>query len=139
MVLLGGAVRSYPQLSKLSFNKLLIQKDLSLAFSYSGFILGITVIMIASFSMNILSWQEYTVQVSLNIIKACLVFPIFRFAIRYVFRIKDPTLNMKEVNTQLLNMGYGIYEGVNFFTACFLTSVIIKRLEFGSFYPVIGN
>jgi hypothetical protein len=41
IVLIGFATKSYSIISKLPFNRLLVQKNLGLAFSYLGFLLGL--------------------------------------------------------------------------------------------------
>jgi hypothetical protein len=134
IVIMGFAVKFYKWVSELSFNKLVIQKDMTLAFSYMGFIWGITVIIISSFTLNVESPQSFAVNVILNILKAAIVFPFFRWGLKYIFRIQY----FRQSKIEEVNYGFGIAEGIMFFTACFLTSVIINQITFGSIYPNIN-
>ena len=130
MVLIGFATKIYKWISPLSFNKLMIQKDLTLAFSYSGFIIGIAIIIVSAFSQNIDSLQGYTVQVLLNIIKAVIVFPIFFKGIRLVFKVQE--LKYSSANpVPFHTYGYGVYEGILFLSTSILTSIVVNQITFG--------
>lgn len=139
IVLMGFATKSFSIISKLPFNKLVVNKNLAIAFSYTGFVLGWTMIIISSLDQPIVSIDHYTISVILNIILSLLIFPLFRYGLIFIFRFKDD-LSSKDVDfikdTQSIETGHGIYEGGLFFTSCYLTTVITGRILFGTFYPV---
>jgi uncharacterized membrane protein YjfL (UPF0719 family) len=139
IVLLGFATKSFGLISKLPFNKLVVNKNNAIAFSYMGFILGWSVIIASSLNHPMESIDHYTITVILNIILSLLVFPLFRYGLAWVFRFKDD-LQIKQIDmireVQTVEPGYGIYEGGLFFTSCYLTTVITGQIVFGTFYPV---
>ena len=143
MVVLGFASKSYSFFSKLSFNKLLIQKSLALAFSYSGFIWGWVFIIASAMNRPLNNLWTYTMQTLLNIMLSIIIFPLFKKGIVVIFQIQNDLVaatnnnhgNLAVREAIIPKVGYGIYEGTVFFAACFLTSVITGRISFGTFYP----
>lgn len=143
VVIVGFSTRIYRFISKLSFNKLLIQKNYALSFSYSGFFLGLTILIISSFSQAIpLRKENYIVQVLLKITLSAIIFPLFQKGIIWSFRIKDPITSPPKGSSNSDDLydnpepGVGIYEGVLFLSAAYLTSVIIEKVRFGNFFPI---
>jgi len=139
MVILGFSVRSFPIVSKLSLNKLIVQKNISVAFSYSGFILGWTLIISSSLENNMRDYVWYNIQVVLKILLSIIVFPLFRWGLIKIFKIENDfrTDVLSEDGKELLGpeIGFGLYEGAIFLVSCLLTSVITGNIFFGSFYP----
>ena len=139
IVILGFATKSYSLLSKLPINRLIIQQNIAVACSYSGFLWGWTFILSASLNNNISNIYWYSVEVILKLLLSIIVFPLFKKGIQLVYKMQDD-LDL-EVNSQINkdlqgpNTGYGVYEGTVFFTACFLTTVITNQIHFGDFYP----
>ncbi len=136
LVLFGFATKLYPLVSQFSFNKMLIRKSTSLAISYSGFILGCTIIIVTAFDQEHFDIKSYGLQVILRILLSVIFYPLFRKGILLIYRIeagKDfkPSLN-KELEVPL---GYGVYEGGTFLTTALLTSIIVGRIQFGTIYP----
>jgi uncharacterized membrane protein YjfL (UPF0719 family) len=132
LVVIGFSIKSFKWLSRLSFNKLIIQKDITLGFSFSGFVFGLGVLIVACFSQSVLNWQSYATQVILNILKASMVFPVIKFLITKIFKVEE--IKESEINTENA-FGYGLYEGILFLTCAFFTAIIINQIYFGSFYP----
>ncbi|MBF0300059.1 MAG: DUF350 domain-containing protein [Oligoflexia bacterium] len=152
LVLLGISAKTFNYLSKLPFNKLLIRKNMALAFSFSGHILGPTMIIVTSMQEQVASIENYVFQVFLKILLSIIILPIFLKALKYIFRMHDDLLpednnpnikayhnfndeNNTNVDSNSPSLGYGLYEGGIFFTSCFLTSVITTHILFGNFYP----
>ena len=131
MVLFGLSSKLYKFVSKLSFNSLMIQKNIGLSLSYSGFLLGTTVIISSAFSHEHHDITSYTIQVILKTLLGALILPIFRFGIVTVFKIQESSTATPDEG----NLGHGIYEGATFLTSAILTSIIIGQIHFGTIYP----
>ena len=138
MVLLGLSVKSFPFLSKLSFNRLIVQKNISIGLSYMGFIWGWTLIITSSLNHSLEDIKWYSVQVILKILLCLIILPIFRKGLLWLFLIQENIKSnvTKEEDRQEENTGQGIFEGSFFLTSCFLTTVITQQIHFGTFYPV---
>jgi hypothetical protein len=139
LVLIGFATKTFTILSKLPFNLLLIQKSNSIAISYFCFFLGWSMIIASSLNNQLLELKWYAIQVILKILLSIIILPIFMKGIKIIFNLEDDfdkqkgDLSGKDLSQ--IDVGYGIYEGATFFTACFLTIVITGRVYFGTFYP----
>ncbi len=113
LVLFGFSTKLFQYVSKLPFNSLMIQKNLGLAFSYSGFLFGSSIIIIAAFHHEHHDLISYCIQVILKALLGALIFPLFRLGLTYVYQIqlvetKNPNL------TDPPQLGYGIHEGAVF-------------------------
>lgn len=138
MVALGFATKTFQLISKLSFNKLLIQKNMALAFSYSGFFLGIVIIMASSINHEISNIKDFVIQTLLKVLLSLILLPIFKRGLSLIFRFQDTMAKADlDRSRELENPeeGFGIYEGLLFLTCAFLTSIITGHLYFGTFYP----
>lgn len=136
MVLLGFATKTYFLISKLPFNRLLIQKNMCLAFSYGGFFWAWTIVISSSMGHYLENIKWFAIQVILKILLASIIFPIFRKGLIWTFKIQDDLTPASKADGTGFELGYGIYEGVLFLTAAFLTTVITEQIRFGTFYPV---
>lgn len=140
IVILGLATKTFSLVSKLHFNRLIIQKNLGLAFSYMGFFWGWTIIIGSSLDHALLEIRWYAIHVILKIILAMIIIPIFLKGIGTIFNIQeDPTGETTNEQGKIQDdrlIGHGVYEGGVFFTSCFLTRVITEQIMFGTFYPV---
>ncbi|MCO4792429.1 MAG: hypothetical protein KC493_01860 [Bacteriovoracaceae bacterium] len=140
IVLIGFATKSFGIISKLPFNRLLVQKNLGLAFSYLGFFWGWTLIISSSINNELIDIRWFSIQVILKIVLSLIIIPIFRKGLLIIFKFHDEiekeiVIDNKPEN-QEKTLGYGIYEGSIFFASCFLTTVITGHINFGTFYPV---
>ena len=137
MVVIGFASKFFPLISRLRFQKLLIQKNMGLSFSYLGFFLGLIIILSSSLNHKLLDIQVYSIEVFLKIILSLIILPIFKKGIPFIFKMQDDLeqsskpLTKKEKEEP--EVGYGIYEGVIFFTSALLTTVITDHIAFGPF------
>lgn len=131
LTIFGLSNKLYKFVSKLNFNALMIQKNVGLAISYSGFILGATVIIMSSFDHDHTNLINYLIQILLKIILGIFIFPIFKFGINYAFQMQTN----KEMKEHSEYIGFGIYEGCSFLMASILCTVIIEQIHFGTIYP----
>ncbi|PIK13835.1 hypothetical protein [Halobacteriovorax sp. JY17] len=140
MVLLGFSTKSYSLISKLSFNRLLVQKNLAVGISYLGFIWGWALVINSSFDHELLNIKWYSIHVILKLILALLIIPIFRSGLIFIFKLQDDFNTTSKSKAGAVDstaeIGYGVYEGAIFFTSCYLTTVITGNINFGNFYPV---
>ncbi|MEK6624847.1 MAG: hypothetical protein AABY86_07760 [Bdellovibrionota bacterium] len=149
MAITGIAMKGFELISKLPFHKLLAKKNIAVAFSYTGFIWGWTLLVTNALEHDLVDLKSYSIQFLLKIILSAIVFPLFKHGLSIIFQLKDesysPTVHGVEINARssvgTLNheapdIGVGLYEGVLFFTSAFLTGIITASIDFGSFYPV---
>jgi uncharacterized membrane protein YjfL (UPF0719 family) len=135
IVMVGLTAKAYPFLSKLPFNKLLIQKNLAIAFSYGGHILGWTLLIANALKNETRDVQWYAVQIILKLLLAIIIFPLFCRGLTYVFRIQEEQEITQTSGEDIeRDLGHGIYEGCLFLTACFLTAVVTEHIHFEHFY-----
>jgi uncharacterized membrane protein YjfL (UPF0719 family) len=136
MVLYGVVGKLFRFISPLSLNKLIIQKNLAIAISYSGFLFGATTLIMAAFEQNHIDVKRYGVQVLLSIILSLLIYPIFILGFRKAFNIQDDLmLKSHENEVPLPEIGYGVYEAAMYQAAGLLTSIIVGHVELGIIYP----
>lgn len=140
IVIIGFSIKTFKMMSKLSFNRLMIQKKLSISFSYFGFFWGWIVMITSALNHPINNIKWYAVQTILKIILCLIIFPIFRMAIIWMYKIKEDfsMSDQKGSNKDVedAELGYGIYEGSLFLVCAYLTTVITGHVYFGTFYPV---
>lgn len=140
MVLVGFSTKAYAIISKLSFNRLLVQKNLAIALSYTGFLWGQCLIISSALNHEITDIKWYSIQVILKLLLSLIIVPIFRKGLILIFRIQDDLPSKSDDNTHGANneveLGYGIYEGAILFTSCFLTTVVTGNIQYGNFYPI---
>ena len=138
MVLIGFGAKIFPLLSKLSFNRLLVQKNIAISFSYTGFFWGQCLIVSSGLDHALTDIKWYSIQVITKIILSLIITPIFQRALIFIFNIQNEIVSKEEQdksNSSDIEVGYGIYEGAIIFTTCFLTTVITGQITFGNFYP----
>ncbi len=133
LVIFGFSTRMFKYISKLSFNSLMIQKNIGLGSAYAGFLFGNTVLIMAAFSHEHHDITSYIIQVILKTLLGILILPIFRYGLMYIFKIQETeTKNKVEEHVHL---GYGIYVGATYLTSSLLTSIVISQIHFGTIYP----
>ncbi|HAZ11873.1 MAG: hypothetical protein A2X86_07520 [Bdellovibrionales bacterium GWA2_49_15] len=150
MAITGIAMKGFDLISKLPFHKLLAQKNIAVAFSYTGFIWGWTLLVTNSLEHDLVDLKSYSIQFLLKIILSAIVFPLFKQGLSLIYQLKDEsgaiapvhgvginaTSSMEMLYHEGPGVGTGLYEGVLFFTSAFLTGIITASIDFGSFYPV---
>lgn len=132
LVIIGVGFKCYPLASQMPFNTLLTQKNLGISFSFSGFILGLSLIIVSAISRPIEELNWYAVQIVLKIILAMLIAPLLVLFITKIFKIRPLAVGEYRGEEAL---GHGIYEGVLFFTTALLTKLITAKIIFGEIYP----
>jgi len=137
LVIVGFSVKYYTFISRLSFNRLLIQKNLSLCFSYGGFTLGAGIIIASCFDQEHYDITVYVIQVLLKTILSLIIFPIFKKGLVKIFPIKlgEERGHEGHIDTDMQSLGYGFFEGSVFISAAILTTMIVNRIQFGTIYP----
>lgn len=135
MVLLGFAYKAYNVFSKMPFARLLLQQNIGVALSYTGYLWGWTMLITGAVDQPLTDIKWYSVQVLLRLLLSLIIFPIFRKGIMLIFRVNKHYETDKEPTIEG-SLGYGIFEGALFFTSAFLTTVITEHIHFGTFYPV---
>ncbi len=145
MIIVGFCTKTFSILSQLPFNRLLVQKNIAIAPSYMGFIFGWTIVISNIFNHRMEDIQWYGIQVLLKLILTLIIIPFFQKGITFLFKVKEENVqddllsqkNKKNKSDDSLDglVGHGFFEGSLFFTACFLTTVIIENIDFGTFYP----
>lgn len=137
LVIVGFSVKYYTFISKLSFNRLMIQKNLSLCFSYGGFTLGSGFIIASCFDQEHHDITVFCIQVLLKTILSLIIFPIFKKGLVKIFPIKlgeDRGLE-GHIDNDMQSLGYGFFEGCVFISGAILTTMIVNRIQFGTIYP----
>lgn len=137
LVIVGISVKYYTLISRLTFNRLLIQKNLSLCFSYGGFVLGAGIIIASCFDQEHYDITIYCIQVLLKTILSLIIFPIFKKGLFYIFPIKlgETGGHESQIESDRQSYGYGFYEGAVFIAGAILTTMIVNRIQFGTIYP----
>ncbi|MEE2671000.1 MAG: hypothetical protein VYA54_04785 [Bdellovibrionota bacterium] len=133
LVIYGVSTRLFKYISPLSFNSLMIQKNIGLAIAYSGFLLGNTVIMMSSYTQENYDLTDFLIQVLLKVNLSVLILPLFYYGLTYVFRITIKPDHSNNDNT--IHLGQGIYGFSIYLLGAFLTSIIITQIHFGTIYP----
>jgi uncharacterized membrane protein YjfL (UPF0719 family) len=137
LVIVGFSVKYYSFISKLSFNRLLIQKNLSLCFSYGGFTLGAGLVIASCFDQEHYDITVYLIQVLLKTVLSLIIFPLFKKGLVRIFPIKLGEERGLEghIDTDMQSLGYGFFEGCIYISGAFLTTMIVNRIQFGTIYP----
>lgn len=137
LVIVGFSVKYYTFISKLTFNRLLIQKNLSLCFSYGGFSLGAGFIISSCFDQEHYDITVYCIQVLLKTVLSLIIFPLFKKGLVKIFPIRmgDERGLEGQIENEMLSLGYGFYEGSLFISGAILTTMIVNRIQFGTIYP----
>jgi uncharacterized membrane protein YjfL (UPF0719 family) len=137
LVIVGFSVKYFTFISKLSFNRLLIQKNLSLCFSYGGFSLGAGFVIASCFDQEHYDITVYCIQVLLKTILSLIIFPIFKKGLIRIFPIKIGEERGLEghIENDMQSLGYGFFEGCVFISGAILTTMIVNRIQFGTIYP----
>jgi len=133
VVIIGFASKTFKLVSKLNFNQLLVQKNLAIGISYFGFFLGWVIIIGSSINIPINDIKNYGIQVILRILLSLIIFPLFRAALIYIFKIEQDVDEFKtegELGVPTVSVGYGIYEGIILLTTAYLTTVITGNIHF---------
>lgn len=137
LILIAVSFKAFPLVCNLPFNRLIIQKNNAIAFAYLGVFWGWVVIIHSAFSQDLKDIRWYSVLFILKILLSLIILPIFLRALRKIFNIEIKNiLDTDDDQIENFEVGSGIFHGVIFTTASYLTSIITGQIYFGSFYPV---
>ena len=134
LVIYGFSTKLFRYISRLSFNSLMIQKNLGLGFAYAGYLFGVATIITSSLSHDQQDITSYLIHITLKILLAIIVLPLFSFGIKYIFKVTEKSVDLNQ-KPELLHLGVGVYTGLTFVTSAFLTAIIIGQIHFGTIYP----
>lgn len=147
MTILGIASKSFRLISQMPFQKLILHKNMAVAFSFSGYLLGVTHMISNSINDKIISLEHYCLYVVIKLILSMIIFPFIQLGLIMVFRLpgqktlyqnvdKSPaTLHPGHEKELALNFGHGIFEGALVFTSALMTTLITGQIQFGQYYP----
>jgi uncharacterized membrane protein YjfL (UPF0719 family) len=136
LVLFGLLTKSYRILSRLSFNKHIVQKEIGVALSYSGFLFGLAIIISMAFDQEHYDIKSYALRIIMKLILALLFLPFFYYSIVKIFRIKithKTDLQDDVQNDSSFLLSYGLLEGALFFSTAILTTLIVYKINFVDF------
>lgn len=141
LVLIGFTAKAYSSFSKFSFNRLLLQKNLNVGFSYFGYLFGWTFIITHAIDNDITNIRYYVIHVILKIVLCLILIPIVAKGIAVVFKIDEHSTRLFGIPGKSIesasaeDIGKGIFEASIFFIAAYFAIVIAGNVHFGSFYP----
>lgn len=143
-VLFGIAAKLFRFISPLPVNQLIIQKNMALAYSFSGYAISVAIIIISAFNQEFTDIEHYSLQVTLKILLSIIILPLFYRGLIWGLNIQhDRNLlilsNSEQTETILHDTpaAYGLFEGVLLVTAALLTSVVTGHILLGDFYPIV--
>ena len=87
-VAFGLAIKFFHSYSKLSFNKLVSEKNMALGLSYSGYVFGCALLINSAITKMDSPISEYFQHISLKILLTVLIFPIFIIGLKKFFFFK---------------------------------------------------
>lgn len=140
IVLIGFSIKLFSYIFKQSINRHIIQKNLSISFTYSGFIIGNALAIVSCFPKVQLPLERYSLHVITSSLLLILITAFIFFAIKKIFRVQeDYKGDLLEETDKEPEVGNGIYNGVAYFVSCYMAIIITTHINFGSFYPVINT
>lgn len=138
-VIFIALLKLYGVISLFKFKNYLAKDELSVALSFSGFVISVCIICIYSLENNISDYHIYLLQIGTKIIFSMLMFPLFETIIVKVFQIqhtKDQSSNVQEKYSKL---GYGIFEGATFCLSSIFTSLLMPSINITSILPIFNS
>lgn len=140
MVLIGFSIKIFSYVFKQSINRHIIQQNLSISFTYAGFIIGNALAIVSCFPKVQLPLEKYSLHVITSSLLLILITSLIFYAIKKIFRIQeDYKGDLLEETDKEPEIGNGIYNGVSYFVSCYVAIIITEHINFGSFYPVINT
>jgi hypothetical protein len=138
MVLVGFSIKLYPFIFNQSLNRHVVQKNLSVAITYLGFIIGNTLVVLAAFPNKQLSFEWYSIYVFTSLLLLVLMTALIFWGLKRVFRVNEDYVgDLVEDTNKEPEVGHGIHNAILYFCSSYLAIIITSKITFGSFYPVI--
>ncbi len=133
MVLIGFGIKLFKFISDFSFNSYMIQKSTSIGISFSGFLIGNTIIITTTLTNEHYQITSYLIQIILKCLLSVLILPLFRFGLLSIFKINSSkTLGQASEQEKI---GHSCYECSIYITSSLLASIVIGQIHFGTIYP----
>ncbi len=140
IMLIGFSIKLFPYVFNQSLNRHVVQKNLSISLTYMGFILGNSLAITSCFPKIQLSLEWYSIHIITSALLLIMVISFIFFAMKKTLRIKqDYKGDLIEETDVEPEVGNGVYNGISYFTACYVAIIVINHIQFGSFYPVINS
>jgi uncharacterized membrane protein YjfL (UPF0719 family) len=135
LVIFGLFTKSFKYISQFSFNKQVIQKDIGVAISYSGFLFGLSFVLSMAFDQDHYDIKSYALRVIMKLILALLIIPLFYLFILKIFKIKKikPEYHQESREAGNFTLSFGLLEGALFFSTAILTTMIVYKINFIDF------
>ncbi len=137
MVIFGFTTKLFPFYSIFNFNQQLIQKNMGLALSYAGFLIGNTLILILAFDQDHYDIRSYSIRILLKILLSSILIPVFVKVLYKIFSIKQKKVYKREGHkiSHENSVGMGLVEGVLYLSAAVLTSMIVYKINLSTIIP----
>lgn len=135
MVIWGILLKLYPLVSKLNFNNQVNNKNVGIILSFGGY--AITTALIVQSSLSTISGKiiPFLMLILIKLLLAMILFPIFQFLIKWIFRLSEATTQEETKPTSLSYLGYATYEGASFLIAGLLISILVGKIILFSYLP----
>ncbi|MCB9092818.1 MAG: hypothetical protein H6621_04155 [Halobacteriovoraceae bacterium] len=139
IVIFGFSTKLFEFYSHYSFNKQLIQQNLGLSFSYSGYILGNTILISMAFDQDHYDIKSYSLRVILKLLLSAIILPLFVMILYKIFAIKRDKKSFYKLldSDPKASIGIGLLEGTVYIGSALLTSMITHKINFGGIFPYL--
>lgn len=115
------------------------KKDLSVALSYSGYIIAMTTLCVFAQEDSSASYQVHLLTIMSKIIWAILLFPIFKYSIVFIFKVQHKENQDKASSIGSAKLGYGIFEGATFCMASIFTALLMPAINMTTALPIFNS
>jgi hypothetical protein len=141
IIFLGIACKLYTFISKMPFNRLVFQRQVSVALSYLGYLLAVSLIIGSAFNTPYKEMKWYLIDIVMKVLMGLLIYPLFLWGLTLALQITGVKGLFENFASNEIyyepELAYGIYEGLLFITCGLLTMLITGQVNFGTFYPVL--
>lgn len=136
MVLLGLSSKFFENIFKLGLNKLIVQKNLAVAFTFMGMTLGNGLIISTCLSSQLVDLKSYALEFTIKLVLSFIMTPLIRSGLILIFKLQEDFQTEQKDNHAIVpETGYGIFQGCLYFTTCLITTVIIGDISYESLFP----
>lgn len=140
MVLVGSSIKLFPYIFRQSINRHIVQKNLSIAITYLGFITGNTFITLSAFPNKRMTFEYYSLYVFNSLLILILMTSLIYWGLKKVFRVyEDYVGDLVEETHKEPEVGHGIHNAILYFCSSYLAIIITTKINFGTFYPIING
>lgn len=115
------------------------KKDLSVALSYSGYIVAITILCVFAQEDSSASYQIHLLTILSKLIWAIILFPLFKLGIVYIFKVQAIQDKDPKAGNVYPKLGYGIFEGATFCMSSIFTSLLMPAINITTALPIFNS